>query len=73
MSSVTPVIEYPERSPGALQTVPPALSEAVVLKAPVVVLPRKVWLCEAPGRPGKTIGSSGAVRLTAQLAWNSWK
>ena len=29
--------------------------------------------CEAPGRPGKTIGSSGRLlRLTEQFIWNSW-
>ena len=29
-------------------------------------LPTKLWSCEAPGRPGKTIGSSGARWLKPQ-------
>src|SRR5256885_4114440 len=66
-------IQYPDRSPGALHSAVPACSEAVVLAASVVVLPRNVWSCEAPGRLKNTIGSSGRWWLTAQLAWNSWK
>ncbi|CAM5462796.1 hypothetical protein STENM327S_05237 [Streptomyces tendae] len=62
-----------QRSPGARQVVDPASSEAVVLYALVVVLPMKVWSCDFPGCCAYTIGSSGAVWLTAQLAWNSWK
>ena len=63
----------PDLSPGVMQAVPPACSDARVVVALVVVLPMNVCECEAPGRPGKTIGSSGRlVRLTAQFAWNSW-
>lgn len=66
-------IQYADRSPGALQAVLPAWSEAVVEWASVVSLPMKVWSWDLPGWPGKTIGSSGAVWVTEQLAWNSWK
>src|SRR5690348_8243307 len=66
-------IQYPDLSPGALHSVPPASSDAAVLAALVVVFPMKVWSCDAPGWPGYTIGSSGRWWLTAQLAWNSWK
>ena len=34
-------------------------------------LPTNVWLCAAPARPGKTIGSSLSRCVSVQLAWNS--
>src|SRR4051794_8199519 len=56
-----------------MQAVPPARSDASVVLASVVVLPRNVCECDAPGCPKNTIGSSGrSLRLLAQLAWNSW-
>src|SRR6476469_4437611 len=67
-------IQYADRSPLALHVVAPLASESMVVAAFVVVLPMNVCRCEAPGRPGNTMGSSGRlVRLTEQLAWNSWK
>src|SRR4051794_16294633 len=66
-------IQYPVLSPGVMQAVPPDCSDASVVAALVVVLPMNVCECEAPGMFGKTIGSSlRLVRLTEQLAWNSW-
>src|SRR3954470_16119360 len=66
-------IQYPVLSPGVMQAVPPACSDASVVAAFVVALPMNVCECEAPGMFGKTIGSSLRLeRLTAQLAWNSW-
>src|SRR4249919_2801688 len=67
-------IQYADRSPLALQVVWPLLSDSTVEAAFVVVLPMNVCWCEAPGRFGKTIGSSPRLdRLTEQFAWNSWK
>jgi hypothetical protein len=34
------------------------MSDAGVVAAFTERFPMNVWLCEAPGRPGKTIGSS---------------
>src|SRR6266568_3674783 len=66
--------QYADRSPLALQVVWPLLSDSTVEAAFVVVLPMNVCRCEAPGKFGKTIGSSPALgRLTEQFAWNSWK
>src|SRR5438552_16397222 len=66
-------IQYADRSPLALQVVCPAVRDATVVAAFVVVLPMNVCRCEAPGRFGYTIGSSPASgRLTEQFAWNSW-
>ena len=48
-----------------------ANSESAVENASVLVLPMKVWLCEAPGSPGATIGSSSLRWLTLQEALNS--
>src|SRR4051812_14158322 len=56
-----------------MHAVPPDCSDDRVVLALVVVLPMKVCECDAPGSPKKTIGSSGRLlRLTEQLAWNSW-
>jgi len=38
----------------------------------VVGLPMKEWLCDAPARPGNTIGSSFKAWFTLQLACISW-
>ena len=66
-------IQYPVLSPGVMQEVPPACSEDSVEFAFVELLPMNVCECEAPGRPGNTIGSSGRLlRLTEQFIWNSW-
>jgi hypothetical protein len=43
------------------QVVSPLRSEFTVEKALTVVFPKKSWRWEAPGRPGKTIGSSARV------------
>src|SRR5437879_4882861 len=64
-------IQYEAWSPVGAQLVAPAFSDSNVLAALVEVLPRKVWLCDAPGRFGNTIGSSLAWWLTKQDAWNS--
>ena len=56
-----------------MHDVPPACRLARVDIAFVELLPMKVCECEAPGRPGNTIGSSGRLdRLTEQFIWNSW-
>src|ERR1044072_1924702 len=66
-------IQYPVLSPGVMQEVPPDCRLASVVPAYVVTLPMNVCECEAPARPGKTIGSSlRLLRLTEQFAWNSW-
>lgn len=52
--------QYEDRSVVGAQVVRPFSSEARSERALVVSLPKKLCMCEAPGRPGKTIGSSGA-------------
>ncbi len=37
----------------------------------VTVLPKKLCMCEAPGSPGRTMGSSGSRWLYVQSAGNS--
>jgi hypothetical protein len=41
---------------------------ATVAWAPIARLPKNGWSWDVPGRPGYTIGSSGAMRLTPQWA-----
>ena len=48
--------------------VPLERSEPKVENASVDAFPTKLWSCDAPGWPGKTIGSSGARWLKAQLS-----
>src|SRR5262245_38104439 len=67
--------QYADRSSGARHDVAPtpaACSEASVVAALVVLLPVKLCSCDAPGRFGRTIGSSGSRWLTSQFTWNSW-
>src|SRR4029450_5782791 len=53
--------QYPAVSLGIRQVVSPASIDAWVEVAFVVLLPKKSCMCEAPGWPGKTIGSSMAA------------
>ena len=53
-------------SPDRLQSVEPACSDSRVDPAPVVVLAKKSWTCDAPGWPGWTMGSSGSLWLYLQ-------
>src|SRR6266540_3617364 len=53
--------QYPAVSLGIRQVVAPASIDACVELAFVVLLPKKSCMCEAPGWPGKTIGSSMAA------------
>ena len=48
-----------------------AAAGSEVVLALVVVLPKKLCMCDAPGRPGKTIGSSGSRWVNGQSARNS--
>src|SRR6266496_6543388 len=67
--------QYADRSSGARHDVAPtpaACSEASVVAALVVLLSVKLCSCDAPGRFGRTIGSSGSRWLTSQFTWNSW-
>src|SRR3954469_4143066 len=64
-----------DRSSGARHEVAPTPAfcrDSSVVCAFVVALPVKLCSCEAPGRFGKTIGSSGSRWFTSQLTWNSW-
>ena len=56
-------IQYAAFSPDRLHVVEPARSVRSVEKAFVVVLPTKLWSCDAPGWRGYTIGSSIAIWL----------
>ena len=51
-----------------MHVVPLERSDPYVEDAFVERLPTKVWSCEAPARPGKTIGSSGARWLKRQFS-----
>ena len=51
---------------------PVVLSDSGVENAVGCVLPMNVCRCDAPGIPGNTSGSSGACRVTLQLACISW-
>ena len=53
--------QYPAVSLGIRQFVVPASIEASVEFAFVVLLPKKSCMCDAPGWPGKTMGSSMAA------------
>src|SRR5262245_23805994 len=67
--------QYADRSSGARHDVAPtpaARSEFSVVAAFVVVLPVKLCSCDAPGRFGRTIGSSDSRCVTPQFTWNSW-
>src|SRR2546423_753742 len=64
--------QYPALSAVSWQVVLPVTMVAAVEFASVAVLPTKVWLWEAPGLPGNTIGSSLRWWETAQLACISW-
>src|SRR3954451_4519453 len=63
-------VQYALVSPGALQVFGAANSFAVVVKASTLG-PKKVCRCEAPGIPGRTIGSSGPSLATVQSVWTS--
>ena len=67
--------QYPAVSPASLQVVLPLRIEVTVELALVVVLPKNWCRWDAPGWPGKTIGSSAfwweklqATRSTPFLA-----
>src|SRR6266540_1801269 len=53
--------QYPAVSLGIRQVVAPASIDACVEFAFVVLFPKKSCMCEAPGWPGKTMGSSMAA------------
>ncbi len=63
--------QYEERSVSGEQEVRPFSSEARSEWAFVVSLPKKLCMWEAPGRPGKMIGSSGARWVYGHSARNS--
>ncbi len=62
--------QYALLSPGAVHVVDSASRSLPVLVA-VTLGPKNVCMCDAPGRFGKTIGSSGASPETEQSVWNS--
>src|SRR5436190_2353605 len=51
--------------------VPLADRDASVEDAFVETLPKKLCMCDAPGTPGCTIGSSGSECENTQLVWNT--
>src|SRR5438874_13604443 len=59
--------QYAARSAAGLQVVAARCSRASVEYAFVETLPKKVWRCDSPGCPGRTIGSSPALWLNRQL------
>src|ERR1700755_1289264 len=63
--------QYEDLSTAGLQLLFALTRSLTVVVALVTSLPKKLCMCEAPGSPGKTIGSSGRRCENGQSARNS--